>query len=114
MYCYTILDANKRSESGSETPQQRLISLGGELGAAELNTFFPFDPYRLPKSASFVQGVYREWASVALEDEEDSDEDEEEEEDKDKVPSVLIPRRPASRSADEIGASFGAMSISPR
>ncbi|KAF5333679.1 hypothetical protein D9611_002662 [Ephemerocybe angulata] len=52
--------------------------LRGELNN-ELNTFFPFDPYRLPKSGSFIQEVYREWEDVAIEGDEDSDADEDDE-----------------------------------
>ena len=37
--------------------------------------FFPFEPYRLPKSNAFIQGVYREWSSVAIEDEDDEDDE---------------------------------------
>jgi len=57
----TILPLN-RSNSG--------ISAG-----AELNTFFPFDPYRLPRSAAFIKNIYREWSSVAIDDESDDESD---------------------------------------
>jgi RNA polymerase I-specific transcription initiation factor RRN3 len=93
LYCYSILEANKRSDfrismenSGgqdvSSTPA-RSTSVAKFVGAgvvAELNTFFPFDPFNLPKSQSWIKGVYREWSSVAIDDEEDEDEDEDEEE----------------------------------
>jgi RNA polymerase I-specific transcription initiation factor RRN3 len=46
----------------------------------DLNAFFPFDPYKLPLSHKYVDDVYRDWASVALEEDMDSDEDEEEQE----------------------------------
>ena len=74
---------------------------------ANLDTFFPFDPYRLKKSQPWVDGIYREWASVAIDDEEEefSDEDPEEEE------------TTQARSDDEepkgLGESFEQMSISP-
>lgn len=82
---------------------------------AELNTFFPFDPYRLPKSKVFIQGVYREWSSVAIEDEEEEDEEDEEEkgelEDDTSSRYLNIPR---DRENDGgLGVSLGAMSISP-
>jgi RNA polymerase I-specific transcription initiation factor RRN3 len=87
---------------------------------AELNTFFPFDPYRLPKSHAFIQGVYREWSSVAIEDEEEEEEEEEEELDRkerneegdDKNSRRLdIPRNKENDGG--LGESLGAMSISP-
>lgn len=28
---------------------------------AILNGFFPFDPYQLPKSSSYIEGLYLEW-----------------------------------------------------
>lgn len=107
---------------------------------AELTTFFPFDPFRLPRSGVFIENIYREWTSVALDDSEDEDDDdddsEEEEEDvgssEDKEEEEgLVGRKIAGslrRSGDdlrmhgpaslidgetELGASFGGMSISP-
>ena len=83
----------------------------------ELNSFFPFDPYRLPKSSAFIQGVYREWSSVAIEDEDEDDEEEEEEElDRDEYDTssryLSIPRDKENDGG--LGESLGAMSISPR
>ncbi len=43
-----------------------------------LNTFFPFDPYKLQQSATWMDNIYREWSAVAIDldsDEEDSDEE---------------------------------------
>ncbi|KAK2466017.1 hypothetical protein APHAL10511_001659 [Amanita phalloides] len=79
LYCYSILESNKRSDLKLPKSSQKLASihpavLFGDSIAAELNTFFPFDPYRLQRSSSFIQGIYREWSSVAIDDG-DSDED---------------------------------------
>lgn len=93
----------------------------------ELNTFFPFDPYRLPKSNTFIQGVYREWSSVAIDDSDESDVEEDED---DQLSSdqyeldftasgrLNIPKDKSSnghKSEDDegLGESLGAMSISP-
>lgn len=46
----------------------------------DLNTFFPFDPYKLPRSAGYVESGYREWAEVAIEDDDDDDDSDAEEE----------------------------------
>jgi RNA polymerase I-specific transcription initiation factor RRN3 len=86
----------------------------------ELNTFFPFDPYRLPQSSVFVNDIYRDWASVAIEG--DSDDDEDEVSDADGPGSIreraIISGLPGHESKDsgaelQLGASFGGMSISP-
>lgn len=135
VYCHSIIEVNRRSEynpSPGSLPLLPRVS-GEELVSAELHTFFPFDPYKLPRSRSYIQGMYREWSSVAIEGDEESDE----EEDVDDVdggdgnrngeagmhsvsPSgvsagLQIPRtsRKSSSDADGLGESFGGMSISP-
>jgi RNA polymerase I-specific transcription initiation factor RRN3 len=139
IYCYTILETNKRAEYGSitsrggaarATPPRHRQSDASTMTTkinnpmpnlplnAELNTFFPFDPYRLPKSNAFIQGVYREWSSVAIEDEDDED-DEEELDREEKGESewgsssryLDIPRDKENDGGLE--ESLGSMSISP-
>lgn len=82
---------------------------------SELNTFFPFDPYRLPKSNAFIQGVYREWSSVDIENEDDEDDEEEEldieERGESEARYLDIPRDKENDGG--LGESLGAMSISP-
>ncbi|TFK55617.1 RNA polymerase I-specific transcription initiation factor RRN3 [Heliocybe sulcata] len=132
IYCYTIIESNKRTETGyassTATPVSERRSratavhpavLGHSINA-ELNTFFPFDPYKLPKSASYIEGVYREWASVAIDDEEEEEEEEdgeEEDEGSEVGGRMLFPQISSSDAleddADGLGASFGGMSISP-
>lgn len=89
---------------------------------AELTTFFPFDPFRLPRSSAFIDGIYREWTSVALDESGDEDEDESEEEEEEgggvgsqQSDEDLYMHGPASLIEDTagLGASFGGMSISP-
>lgn len=89
---------------------------------ADLTTFFPFDPYKLPKSCSYIEGIYREWTSVAIDDDEDDEDEEDEDEDEDEdvalaeYPSEQDPRGPSSLMDDDavgLGKSFGGMSISP-
>ncbi|KAJ3511569.1 hypothetical protein NLJ89_g4025 [Agrocybe chaxingu] len=131
IYCYTILDANKRSDS-TTSPSRGVADASVAIlnptvlcdsTNAELNTFFPFDPYRLPKSNVFIQSVYREWSSVAIEDEgDDEDEDEDDVVPVDFTPIATvschldIPRnRAAAENNDDggLGESLVAMSISP-
>ena len=83
----------------------------------ELNTFFPFDPYKLPKSSRYIDGVYREWSAVAIDGDDDEGEDEDEDEDEDVASArtgVSITRTaPPDQMEDKLGASFETMSISP-
>lgn len=150
LYCYSIIEANRRVDYGSKAGQhgkpglpRSSSSFVGPIGVGqtmhtELNTFFPFDPYRLPRSSSYIQNVYREWSSVAIDDDEDEEEeddsDDEEEEgeedagvvseasDKPEDSETLLvgaipvgaPRLDTRQSeTDGLGASFGGMSISP-
>lgn len=92
----------------------------GDRVTSELNTFFPFDPYKLPRSSSYIEGVYREWSSVAIGDDEDEDEDEEDEEAPDEADESWVTEgiqisglKPQDDEGSELGASFGGMSISP-
>jgi len=140
IYCYTILESNKRTEHGRSgtaqvsPPRHRqsdastIITMTTKINPsllilpvnAELNTFFPFDPYRLPKSNAFIQGVYREWSSVAIEDEDDDDDEEEEpdrgeRDESDDGTSSRYLHIPRDKENDAgLGESLGAMSISPR
>ncbi|KAL4076424.1 RNA polymerase I-specific transcription initiation factor RRN3 [Scleroderma yunnanense] len=139
IYCYSILEANKRSEYNPSPGGVQVLpqTVGGEFLEAELHTFFPFDPYKLPRSSSYIQGVYRDWSSVAIGDDEDEDEDEVDADDgsldgnddrqsacgsaQNSLMSEVcgsgglgIPNQPRSSSdPDGLGESFGGMSISP-
>ena len=127
LYCYTILDANKRSESANPSPPRRggtesLSSISSSIlyesraNNEELNTFFPFDPCRLPKSHVFIQGVYREWESVAIQGDDEEDEEDEDGDHDDKRANIMIPISKTSTNLDDdsgLGKSLGAMSISP-
>jgi RNA polymerase I-specific transcription initiation factor RRN3 len=54
---------------------------------ADLQAFFPFDPYRLPKSSRWFDGMYRDWNMVAIgdDDEEDGEEEDDESDEEDAV-----------------------------
>jgi RNA polymerase I-specific transcription initiation factor RRN3 len=106
---------NGKSDGPSRDLQSGFHPAGLDTSlSAELNTFFPFDPYMLPKSQSYIHGVYRDWASVAIDD------DEEDEDEEDEDPSVREEHRPPHYldiSRPDVGkglaASFDSMSISP-
>jgi RNA polymerase I-specific transcription initiation factor RRN3 len=82
----------------------------------ELSSFFPFDPYALPQSKVFMDDIYRDWASVAIdEDSEDENEDVIRVDTAGPVMgTVAISSLPGSDSeAEQLGTSLGGMSISP-
>jgi len=131
IYCYSIMESNKRSEyANSDTHTSRSHQATIHPGIldnplnAELNTFFPFDPYKLPRSNSYIQCVYREWSAVALDEDEDNEDDEddvneddnEDEDDEaveeDNVQHGYLSIRPRDDDTG-LGESLGAMSISP-
>ncbi|KAF8838365.1 RNA polymerase I-specific transcription initiation factor RRN3 [Paxillus ammoniavirescens] len=142
IYCYSMIEANKRSEYNPSPGSLPLMPRGTEeFLHAELHTFFPFDPYKLPRSSSYIEGVYREWSSVAIGGDEESDEEsgeesddaDEEDEEGDAwagvsannsrgTPTTLVSgglRIPgnsmqgSNSDAEGLGESFGGMSISP-
>jgi len=117
IYCFPILEANKRNSDGD--PSQRTPARQTFVPPqtdTELTTFFPFDPYKLPKSSRYIDGVYREWSVVAIGDDDDEDEDEDEDEGEDVGSArigVTIARTAPDPLADTLGVSLEAMSISP-
>lgn len=114
-----------------------VFALSKDRFNTDLTTFFPFDPYKLPRSSMFIDGIYREWSSVAIDDDDDdSDEDGEDGEDYegddedvsakayqngwayDLPPSSSQPISDDDGKVNDdetgvLGASFGGMSISP-
>ncbi|PWZ03385.1 RNA polymerase I-specific transcription initiation factor RRN3 [Testicularia cyperi] len=61
-------------------PTQHQSSAVQVTTASVLEAFFPFDPYKLESSASFIVPLYREWSDVAP-DEGDSSSEEEDDDD---------------------------------
>jgi RNA polymerase I-specific transcription initiation factor RRN3 len=165
MYCHSIIEQNKRQSRRStlmtesqmptptaEFPPQPSISRSTSqpssaeinlvqqtLKEAQIDSHFPFDPYKLPLSATYINAIYRTWDSGGLDDEEDEDtetenenNEEEEEEDSSMVASsadstassLLVPPAgsipmqslidPALLGDDPFSKSFEAMSVSPR
>ncbi|KAF7302012.1 RNA polymerase I-specific transcription initiation factor RRN3 [Mycena indigotica] len=122
VYVYTILDANRRagagpSGAGAGRAQGPGPGEGGGGGGEELHAFFPFDPCRLPRAGRWVAGMYREWGEVAVElgGAESDDDDEEDEGGSDGEGSDGAGEGGLPMSVDDagLGASLGAMSISP-
>jgi RNA polymerase I-specific transcription initiation factor RRN3 len=84
LYVYPLLETNKRLRitafrsisalSNTNFGQvEREIRAGDQLGY-QLDAYFPFDPYQLPRSRRWLEGDYVEWRGVpGLDDEGDSD-----------------------------------------
>jgi len=99
VHCNAIMENNKRAD----TSPTKFTVVPDPFAKTDLNSFFPFDPYTLPLSQTYMQGVYREWSMVALETEE------EEESDDDDGADVQL----GQGESDGLVGSFGGMSISP-
>jgi len=102
--------------------QRALLPVSNSTSAlSELTSFFPFDPYKLPRSSSYIEPIYRDWVSVAIEGDDDDDEEEDDEEAMGGMDGLRLglSRRDVvdgvdvDSEADGLGASFGGMSISP-
>ena len=85
----------------------------------ELNGFFPFDPYELPLTRLYIDGIYRAWDAVKIAGDEDEDEDEEiggneaPSQDSPRAPIVVRSTSAAGGSAEDLNKTFGGMFIGP-
>ncbi|WRT67920.1 uncharacterized protein IL334_004894 [Kwoniella shivajii] len=73
-----VVASIKRTSSmiGSQTLPRQARQMNIESG---LDSYFPFDPYDLPRSKKFVERLYRTWSEVSIDnpnDESDSDDSE--------------------------------------
>jgi RNA polymerase I-specific transcription initiation factor RRN3 len=94
-YCYTVLERNNRARRSSPatptTPRPFSLPLTDELKAerteqaiagmleeAKIETHFPFDPYKLPLTSRYIDGIFKEFeAPEGMVDEEEDSSDEE-------------------------------------
>ena len=86
MYVFPLLETNKRlrlsrslgSSSMYGSLPERETALSGKRGEAafQLDAYFPFDPYHLPRSKRWIEGDYIEWKSIPGLDDDGRDEDE--------------------------------------
>lgn len=93
LYVFPLLVTNKRlrvssfrSISALADPRFSEVereTRAGDDGGYQLDAYFPFDPYHLPRSRRWLEGDYVEWKGIpGVDDQDDSDsemEDEEEE-----------------------------------
>ena len=125
------MEANRRSDYATNAdagrgPSKPRALVFEQSVTSELSTFFPFDSYKLPRSGSYIRGVYREWSSVAIDDENEEEEEDDEDEAGDEedgeeaasqpVGTMINGARAPSQVSDDtdgLGESFGGISISP-
>lgn len=93
-YCFSIIEANTHAHTHTPRSEKRgnfrtpstQPSLAAPRAArqtnidAGLDSYFPFDPYDLPRSGEFIEPLYRTWDDVAVDLGGDSDSDDSEEE----------------------------------
>ncbi|OQE28002.1 hypothetical protein PENFLA_c005G07920 [Penicillium flavigenum] len=84
LYVYPLLETNKRIRvtafrNLSNLSDPRFSHVGREIRAGDnvgyqLDAYFPFDPYQLPRSRRWLEGDYVEWRGIpGLDDANDSD-----------------------------------------
>ncbi|KKA18246.1 RNA polymerase I specific transcription initiation factor RRN3 superfamily [Rasamsonia emersonii CBS 393.64] len=105
LYVFPLLETNKRLRVSSfrsltalsdpRFSQVERESRAGDDGGYQLDAYFPFDPYQLPRSRRWLEGDYVEWRGIpGVDDRDDDDSDsavedeEEEEEDGDEEPTA--------------------------
>ena len=84
VYVYHLLETNRRVRLVRYTPvdqRETALSCKKDEDWQRLDAYFPFDPYRLPKSRRWVEKDYREWEGVPgsaddVDEAEDSEDDE--------------------------------------
>lgn len=94
IYIYPYLESNKRIRIINNTPIDHRGTALTNSKSEEwkgLDAYFPFDPYKLPRSKRWLEGDYREWKPIPKpgaqdqDDESDSEEGEEESEDEEET-----------------------------
>lgn len=71
-----FLQASTRNANHYQPDRETALSMSKDESHHQLDEYFPFDPYHLPKSKRWIGGDYREWVGVpGLDDEQGSDTD---------------------------------------
>ncbi|GAA94522.1 uncharacterized protein L969DRAFT_91520 [Mixia osmundae IAM 14324] len=130
MYCYTVLETNKRHASSSTSSHasptkpkpgsQRSVGIANQgpvhnamlkhaLAEARFDTHFPFDPFKLPLSGVYVNDLYREWR-----DESDDTEDEDDVSEMEQISSSVSTNAEAMEAADSVSPHLAPWPASKR
>lgn len=101
VYCQSIIESNRRAtnftKSSATTPTTPINATApiwsaavasASAAMADLQAFFPFDPYGLPQSSRWIEGMYRDWSMVALDDDDEDDDDEADSDDEEEESAV--------------------------
>ncbi|ORX37286.1 RNA polymerase I-specific transcription initiation factor RRN3 [Kockovaella imperatae] len=105
-YCFSIMEANQQSSSrqvpsssslnnmakpGHPSRQSSMSSSISSIHQAKsarqanieagLDSYFPFDPFTLPRSKRFIEHLYRTWSEVAIDADESDDDDDDDDDD---------------------------------
>lgn len=86
MYVYSLLESNKRLRMSTfrsittlSDPRFSIVEReirAGNDGGDQLDAYFPFDPYQLPRSRRWLDGDYIEWRGIpGIDDQNDEDSD---------------------------------------
>lgn len=94
----------RSSSSNSGALQTQLVEQ--TLRDAQIDSHFPFDPYKLPLSSTFIHGIYRNWDSGGLADD-DEDEDEEGDVDDSDVDASTATETEAEEDSSIASSSLG-------
>jgi RNA polymerase I-specific transcription initiation factor RRN3 len=98
LYVFSILETNKKVRLGTGYVKygtsdfgRRETAMDRKAGEShlQLEAYFPFDPYHLPRSKRWVEGDYNEWKSPAgmkTEDDDEEEDDESDDSDNDSLP----------------------------
>jgi RNA polymerase I-specific transcription initiation factor RRN3 len=84
MYVYSLLESNKRLRMSTfrsittlADPRFSIVereTRAGNDGGDQLDAYFPFDPYQLPRSRRWLEGDYIEWRGIpGVDDQADGD-----------------------------------------
>lgn len=77
VYVYHLIETNKRvrlpQPIASVGQRETALSSRKDDEWQRLDAYFPFDPYRLPRSKRWVEGDYRVWEGLSGEDDDGSD-----------------------------------------
>ncbi|KLT44471.1 RNA polymerase I-specific transcription initiation factor RRN3 [Cutaneotrichosporon oleaginosum] len=88
-YCFSIIEANTHAHTKRSAPAIAAPRAARQANIdAGLDSYFPFDPYDLPRSGEFVESLYRTWDEVAVDLGGDSDDSDEEADDSDESMSM--------------------------
>jgi len=106
-YCETVIQKNSRLNLPVVGNMSSTTSVIGDAQPALLDTFFPFDPYRLNNSKRYLSDHYREYQGSLEPDEDEVDSDDNEDEsDADELEDEEVEKPSAKRRRLNSSGSF--------